>query len=272
MLRERIKEHCGSSSHIVALRQAPGFGARLFVADHMRGKRLVRMLGAIDRSGMIMEQSAMDLLRPERLVYGYERLMLAAFAMVPAPRSALLLGLGGGAMCRHLQAYLPDCALTIVERSPVVRALAKRYFRLNHPVILADAAEVASRSRGGFDVVLVDLYDGGGAAEVAARFWKTCVEALRPGGCLAVNWAEFISRDTRAAEARAVTKAASRSCFLVERHSRPNVIQLAPFPRRIPIEEVRERYRDFASAHGLPKEDRATFSRADLRSRYPVIG
>ncbi len=271
MFRERIKEHCGSSAHILTLRKAPGFGARLFVADHMRGKRLVRMLGAIDRSGMVMEQSAMDLLRPERLVYGYERLMLAAFAMVPEPRSALLLGLGGGAMCRHLQAYLPDCALTIVERSPEVRALAQHYFHLRHPVIIADAAEVASRSRGGFDVVLVDLYDGGGAAEMAPRFWKTCVAALRPGGCIAVNWAEFVSRDTRAAEARAVTKAAGRSAFLVERHSRPNIVQLAPIPRRVPIDEVRERYRRFARARGLPKEDRTSFNRADLRSRYPVI-
>ena len=51
MFRERIKEHCGSSAHILTLRKAPGFGARLFVADHMRGKRLVRMLG--DRKSVV---------------------------------------------------------------------------------------------------------------------------------------------------------------------------------------------------------------------------
>ena len=94
----------------------------------MRHGRLVRMLGSIDRTGRIMEQSAMDLLRPERLVFGYERLMLAAFALVPEPRSALLLGLGGGAMSRHLAAYLPDCAVTVVEREPVMRAIAAALF------------------------------------------------------------------------------------------------------------------------------------------------
>ena len=271
MFRERIKQHCGGAANILTLRKAPGFGARLFVADHLRGKRLVRMLGAIDRSGMVMEQSAMDLLRPERLVYGYERLMLAAFAMVAEPRTALLLGLGSGAMCRHLRAYLPGCALTIVDRSPEVRTLARRYFHLKHEVILADAADIAARSRSRFDVVLVDLYDGGGAAKMPTPFWKSCIEALAPGGCLAVNWAEFVSRDTRAAEARAVTKAAGRACFLVERHSRPNIIQLAPIARRLSLDEVRERYRRFARAHRLPKEDRTAFSRADLRSRYPVI-
>ncbi|HUN47355.1 MAG TPA: hypothetical protein VMU85_12575, partial [Stellaceae bacterium] len=61
------------------------------------------------------------------------------------------------------------------------------------------------------------------------------------------------------------------ACFLVERHSRPNIIQLAPIARRLSLDDVRERYQRFARAHRLPKEDRTTFSRADLRSRYPVI-
>src|SRR5271167_2490705 len=98
----------------------------------------------------------MDLLRPERLVYGYERMMLVAFALVREPRSALLLGLGGGAMCRHLDAYVPDCAITVVERDPVVRALAKRHFHVTRPVIIDDAASVVIRERGAHDVVLVD--------------------------------------------------------------------------------------------------------------------
>ena len=88
MLRERIKEHCGGSAEILTLRRAPVFGSTLFVADCMRHGRLVRMLGSIDRAtGRIMEQSAMDLLRPERLVFVYERLMMAAFALAPEPRS-----------------------------------------------------------------------------------------------------------------------------------------------------------------------------------------
>src|ERR1700692_925521 len=124
MLRERIREHCGSSCEILTLRRAPRFGATLFVADCMRRGRLVRMLGSIDRTGRIMEQSAMDLLRPERLVFGYERLMLGAFALGPQPRPARLLGLGGGAMLRHLAAYMPGCEVTVVEREPAVQAIA----------------------------------------------------------------------------------------------------------------------------------------------------
>jgi spermidine synthase len=204
MFRERIKEHCGERAEILTLRSAPRFGATLFVADCMRHGRLVRMLGSIDRTGRIMEQSAMDLLRPERLVFSYERLMMAAFALVAEPRSALLLGLGGGAMSRHLAAYLPECEVTVVEREPVVRSLARRYFHVTRPVVMADAGEVVAAARRAFDVVLVDLYDGGGAADAKKRFWKDCLRALRPSGALAINWAEFVGASRMQDEARAI--------------------------------------------------------------------
>ena len=271
MLRERIKEHCGSSCEILTLRRAPRFGATLFVADCMRRGRLVRMLGAIDRTGRVMEQSAMDLLRPERLVFGYERLMLAAFALVPEPASALLLGLGGGAMSRHLQAYLPDCAVTVVERDPVVRSLARRYFRVTRPVVMADAGEVVAAARRAFDVVLVDLYDGGGAAETRARFWKDCLRALRPGGALGVNWAEFVGANRIQNEARAIAGAIGRSFFIAERIARPNVVQLAPTLRGVSVMQMPARLKRFAEAHGLPREDRDILRRNDILSHNPLI-
>src|SRR5690349_1439898 len=109
MLRQEIEHQYGARCQIQAMRRAPRFGATVFVVDYTRGTRCLRVLGSLAPGGNVVEQSAMDLLHPERLVFGYERLMLAAFALVPEPRTALLLGLGGGAMCRHLAAYLPDC-------------------------------------------------------------------------------------------------------------------------------------------------------------------
>jgi spermidine synthase len=271
MLRERIKEHCGKNCHIVTIRRAPRFGASLFVADCMRRGRLVRMLGSIDRTGRIMEQSAMDLLRPERLVFGYERLMLAAFALVPEPKTALLLGLGGGAMSRHLAAYLPDCAVTAVEREPVMEAIARRYFHLSAPVTMADAAKVVARSRRAYDVVLVDLYDAGGAAKTARRFWRDCQQALRPGGCLAINWADFVGVSQMQEEAREIAAAIGRSFFIVERLRRPNVIQLAPSLRGFSIEQLPGRIKAFAEAHALPREDREILRRNDVLTYNPLI-
>jgi predicted O-methyltransferase YrrM len=271
MMRERIKEHCGRSAEILTLRRAPKFGATLFVADCMRHGRLVRMLGSIDRTGRVMEQSAMDLLRPERLVFAYERLMLAAFALVPEPRSALLLGLGGGAMVRHLAAYLPECEITVVEREPVVRSIARRYFHSTRSVVMADAGEVVAAARRAFDVVLVDLYDAGGAAETKKRFWRDCLRALRPGGALGINWAEFVGASRMQTEARAIASAIGRSLFLAERVSRPNVVQLVPTERGFSMTQFPARLKRFAETCNLPREDRDILRRNDVLSHNPLI-
>src|SRR5260370_40019324 len=115
--------------------------------------------------------------------------MLVAFAVVERPVAALLLGLGGGAMCRHLAAYLPDCAVTVVERDGAVIDLARRFFHVTHPIRRGDAQDVVAGSAGAYAVGLVDLYDGSGGSGVGPRFWRDCTRALRPGGRLARNWA-----------------------------------------------------------------------------------
>ncbi|MGH7124965.1 MAG: methyltransferase domain-containing protein [Stellaceae bacterium] len=270
MIRERIKEHCGQSAEILTLRRAPIFGSTLFVADCMRHGRLTRMLGSIDRTGRIMEQSAMDLLRPEKLVFGYERLMLGAFALVREPRTALLLGLGGGAMCRHLAAYVPECDVTVVERDPIVQRIARRYFHVARSVVMADAAQVVAAARHVFDVVLVDLYDAGGAADTRRRFWKDCLRALRPGGALAVNWAEFVGATRLQQEALAIAGAIGRSFFIAERVARPNVIQLVPTARGFSLTEFPTRLKRFAEAHNLPREDRDILRRNDIMRHNPL--
>ena len=161
MPRGRIIGHYGEDCRIQQVRRTPRFRSSLFVVDLMQGARLTRILGATGKSGLT-EQSAMDLLRPERLVFLYERLMLIAFALVERPRSALLLGLGGGAMCRHLAAFLPDCVVTVVERDAAVIELARRFFHIDRPILVADAQEVVADARGSYDVILADLYDGRG--------------------------------------------------------------------------------------------------------------
>lgn len=271
MIRERIREHCGQNCHILTIKRSPTFGSSLFVVDFMRRSRLVRMLGSIDRTGRIMEQSAMDLLRPERLAFAYERLMMVAFTLVAEPRSALLLGLGGGAMVRHLAAYLPECALTVVERDPVVRDLARRHFHVTRPVVMADAEEFIAEAEHAYDVVMVDLYDAGGAARTDGRFWQDCVAALRPGGCLAVNWADFVGVKRVRGELREIAAVARRSFFLSEHGSRPNIIQLAPSLRGFKLGDLTARLKHFAEAHRLPRGNREVLRRCDVLTRYPVI-
>jgi predicted O-methyltransferase YrrM len=272
MLRERIIDQYGEGCRIRQVRRTPRFASSLFVVDFMQGARLTRILGAIGRDGDLTEQSGMDLLRPERLVFIYERLMLLAFAMVERPMTALLLGLGGGAMCRHLAAYLPDCAVTLVERDGAVIDLARRFFHITHPIRRGDAQDVVADCVGAYDVVLVDLYDGSGATGVEPGFWQDCTRALRPGGCLAVNWAAFVDDETAREEARRIAAAAGRSLFLGPRALTENVVQLAQPGGKFTPTTLTERWRSFALAHRLPREDRDVLKRCTIEGGFPDKG
>jgi len=271
MLRERIKAHFGGDCRVVALRRAERFGSRLFIADCMRRGRSLRVLGSIDETGYIMEQSAMDLLRPERLVYSYERMMLVAFALARNPAAALLLGLGGGAMARHLAAYHPDCATTIAEREPVVHDLARRHFHLARDVLIQDAKRVIASASAPFDVILVDLYDADGAVRLGRDFWRDCARALRSGGALAINWAEFVGASRVAAELADIKSVFGRSYFLVERDSRPNIVQLVPTATRLRPSDLEPRLERLATRLRLPREDKEILRRCEMTTHYPVL-
>jgi len=268
MLRQQLLDHYGDGSRLRALKPAPGFGAHLYVIDIMRHSRPLRVLGCIDRKSTLIEQSAMDRLRPERLVFGYERLMLLAFALVPAPKSALLLGLGGGAMCRHLAAHVPECAVTIVERDPIVRELARRFFHIRRPVVMADAEHAVAAARAEFDVILVDCYDSRGASASGRRFWRACLRALKPNGCIAANWADFAGATRAEGEAARLAAAAERTFFVSEPIREPNVVQFAPTLPGFRRTQLSSRLRRFAAAHDLPREDRDILKRCRLITRY----
>ena len=268
-LRARIHRYYGGDCRIRAVRSTARPGAFLFVLDAVQRGRLVRTLGTIGRGGgSVMEHSALDLARPERLVFNYEREMLVALAVVARPTSALLLGLGGGAMCRHLAAYLPGCELTVVERDPIVRALARRFFHIRRPVVMADAEHAVAGARAQFDVILVDCYDSRGATAAGMRFWRACLRALKPNGCLAANWADFAGATTAEGEAARLSLLAERSFFVSEPIREPNVVQYVPTLKGFRRTQLSTRLRQFAAAHGLPREDRDILKRCRLISRY----
>lgn len=269
MLRQRIIDQYGAHCHIHRIQRTPRFHSSLFVVDIMQGARLTRLLGAIGRNGQLTEQSGMDLLYPERLVFLYERLMLLALALVERPASVLLLGLGGGAMIRHLAAYLGDCEVTVVEHDASVIELARRYFHIDCPVIEGDAQEFVADKRTAYDVVLADLYDGRGVERFEATFWQDCARALRPGGCIAVNWAAFVDDRTAREEAQRLEAAIGRSFFVGPRALSENVVQLAPADARIGPGDLVSKWRRFAERHRLLRGDRDVLKQCTILGKFP---
>lgn len=139
-------------------------------------------------------QSAMRLAHPNDLELSYTRSMMAFLLFVPAPRRALLIGLGGGSLAKFLYHRLPSAHVKAVEVSPQVVAIARNYFHVpaNDPrleIVVADGAEYIAREDAAADAVIVDGYDADAHAEELASksFYAACRERLNPGGMFVVN-------------------------------------------------------------------------------------
>ena len=272
-LRQLIRRYYGDECRIIDVRKS-GAHAFVFVCEATLRGRPLRLLGTVGRTRELMEHSAMDLGQPERLVFPYERMMFVAAALVAQPRTILLLGLGGGAMLRHLAAYLPEAEVTVVERDPGVIAFAREHFYIRHKILRADAADIVADAAGQYDLVMVDLYDAGGGASLGDEFWQDCAAALRPGGCIAVNWAggwtgAGLDGTPQQRLADAIPPLAG-SILLSERIVRGNIVQLAPSAPGLRVTSLGPHLRAFAEARQLPREDRSILLRCDVTRRYPA--
>jgi|GEM_PF-914437 hypothetical protein len=275
--RRLIQDYFGRDSRIRTLRRAAVFDSPVFVVDFDRGARHYRTLGSVGGfagADQITEQSSMDLLYPAHLVFHYERLMSLAYALVERPVTALLLGVGGAAMWRFVRAYLPECAPTLVDSDEAVVAIARRWFYLSQPVVIAEAQQFLAATTQRFDVVLVDLYDAHGPAPFDARFWARCLDALAPGGCLATNWADFaVNRKVKPmAEAQiAVARERGLDCFFATRRGfRDNLVQYLPTgPARGP-QSLLPAHERFARERRLPDRGRGILENCLVTTGFPL--
>jgi hypothetical protein len=230
--RNLIFDYFGDDARVRLLRRTPTFGAPVFVVDFDRGPRHFRTLGSFGTGAQVTEQSSMDLLYPARLVFHYERLMSLALAMSRRSVNALLLGLGGAAMCRFIRAYLPDCSPTLVDADETIVAIARRWFYLKQSVVLDTAQRFVAGTSAQYDVILVDLYDADGPAESDEMFWTRCLDSLAPGGCLANNWADFAVNPHVRPMADALSLVARarglEPIFVTRRGFRDNLVQYVP--------------------------------------------
>jgi spermidine synthase len=139
-------------------------------------------------------QSAMRLAKPNELELSYTRSMMAFLLFGPAPREALLIGLGGGSVAKFIYHRMPGARIRAVEVNPQVIAIARQYFHVPSDdarlqVIEADGAAYVLKKDLPADLVMVDGYGADShAEELASRaFYDACRERLNPGGLFVVN-------------------------------------------------------------------------------------
>ncbi len=121
-----------------------------------------------------------------------------AFALGPllAPaRRLLVLGLGGGGSITATRRTAPDIAIDAVEIDPKVVEAATRFFAINPydgklRIHIADARPWLARNAGNYDLVHVDLYQGGPYIPfylVTVEFFAAVRAHMAPDSLLMMN-------------------------------------------------------------------------------------
>ena len=144
--------------------------------------------------GTLARQSTMFLADHQALALSYTRCMMTALLFVEAPRTALLLGLGGGSLAKFLLHHFPDCRIDAVEKRAQVVELARAFFYLPDTprlqVHIQDATTfLKGQPTGTYDLVLVDIHDCDGMSSAVNQpgFFAACQQCLGPGGAFAIN-------------------------------------------------------------------------------------
>ena len=208
--------------------------------------------------GTSARQTTMFRREPARLALSYTQCMAVSLLLAPQPRSALVLGLGGGALVRFLLHGWPDCRVEAVEKRPRIVEVARTHFALPAVpplrVLQGDAAEYLQASRRAFDLVLVDLHDSRGMAPVTreADFFERCRRRLAPGGVLAANlWSGARGEGDRMLERLADTFAGRALHLPVAGKSNRVAFGLGPDLPVPPPETVRRRAEGLRRRHGV---------------------
>lgn len=132
---------------------------------------------------------------PVELFLPYSHLMVAALALHPDPRRALILGHGGGSLAKWLARYWPQLDLDIVEVDPLVVRAAEVFFGYhppaNHSVHVRDARAFLRATVAQYDVIWLDVF----ARHLipfhltTREFFQLVRARLRPDGVLVSNLA-----------------------------------------------------------------------------------
>ncbi len=148
--------------------------------------------------GSFPRQSSMLLAEPDRLYLNYVRAMTSWLLFKPTlDDQALIIGLGGGSLTKHLLHHFPDCRLKVIEYRESVVKIARSHFGLpldpRLKVIIDDGAKYVRRRTESqseqYSMMFVDAFDHEGMAQSICNhaFFDACKALLRKDGMLVIN-------------------------------------------------------------------------------------
>ena len=139
-------------------------------------------------------ETSVNLDNPERAVFEYPGMMLAALPLLPEGRRILMIGLGGGFLPELFRKHLPQYELTVVEIDLVVAELAQTYFGFrpedNIKLVIGDGRDyIEKQADESLDQIWLDAFSGNYVPPQLSglAFLRSCRDRLKPGGLLVQN-------------------------------------------------------------------------------------
>ena len=143
-------------------------------------------------------QSSMLLSDPNKLELDYVRAMTSWLLFKPTlDEDALIVGLGGGSLTKHLLQHFPECRLKAVEFRKSVVKIARSHFDLpldsRLKVIVDDGGEYIRQRieshRDRYTLLFIDAFDHEGMAASICNeaFFDACKAVLKKDGILVIN-------------------------------------------------------------------------------------
>jgi len=141
-------------------------------------------------------QTCQSLAEPDRMVFDYTRMMMAALYFNPSPQRVLIIGLGGGTLPRALQKLFPAAKIDAVEIDPAVVRVAGKYFGFvpgPRTEVFEEDGRVFAKRMGKqgirYDLVMLDAFDHEYIPEhmLTREFLQEIKAVLTPDGVLAAN-------------------------------------------------------------------------------------
>lgn len=142
------------------------------------------------------EQSVWRKDQPDYLVHSYAQLVaLAALTwsgFVPRkPGRSVIVGLGGGVLCRWVMRHIQGMQVDVVEPNPYVIGIAREYFDLDRRVSVfeRDGRSHFEKYSGKYDIIVLDAFDDTyiPADMLSIEFLRLVKKRLQPGGVLITN-------------------------------------------------------------------------------------
>ncbi len=148
--------------------------------------------------GSTPRQSSMSLSDPNKLELSYVRAMTSWMLFKPDLKDeALLIGLGGGSLTKHLLHNFPACRLKVIECRKDVVKVARSYFQLpmdsRLKIIIDDGGAYIQRRIEShaecYSLLLIDAFDDENIALSVANeaFFTACQALLKKDGILVIN-------------------------------------------------------------------------------------